>query len=157
MNFFCWIFFLLSFKTLSCDQRGAWFQRSILIDHLLISCDNGTRKWPWSAASGKKSSNPRQIRGTQDQLPRVALESPWWPCFWQEEQQSSTNTRDSRPITQSCPRISMIIKWVALTLPVLEEVISPSRYQHFRLMLLFLYGIWQVFANVGRRLTHAAW
>ena len=30
----------------------------------------------------------------------------------------------------------MIIKWVALTLPVLEEVISPSRYQHFRLMSL---------------------
>ena len=57
-------------------------------------------------------------------------------CFWQEEQQSSTNTRDLRPITGSCPRISVIIKWVALILPVLEEVISPSRYQHFRLMSL---------------------
>ena len=57
-------------------------------------------------------------------------------CFWEEEQPSSTSTRDSRPPTPSCPRTSVIIKWVALTLPVLEEVISPSRYQHFRLMSL---------------------
>ena len=44
---------------------------------LLISCDNGTRWRPWSAAFGKKSSRPRQVRGTQDHLPRVALEPPW--------------------------------------------------------------------------------
>ena len=44
---------------------------------LLISCDNGTRWRPWSAASGKKSSNLGQVRGTQDHLPRVALEPPW--------------------------------------------------------------------------------
>ena len=71
---------------------------------LLISCDNGTRWRPWSAASGKKSSRPRQVRGTKK------------------------STRDSRPFTKSCPRISVIIKWVALTLPVWEEVISPSKY-----------------------------
>ena len=29
---------------------------------LLISCDTGTRWRPWSAASGKKSSRPRQVR-----------------------------------------------------------------------------------------------
>ena len=66
---------------------------------LLISCDTGTRWRPWSAASGKKTS-------TRDKK----------------------STRDSRPFTKSCPRISVSIKWVALTLPVWEEVISPSKY-----------------------------
>ena len=107
---------------------------------LLISCDTGTRWRPWSAASGKKSSRPRQVRGTQDHLPRVALKYPWL----------------SSELLSLClcekklfhPQNINILGWYRCWTAVWWE--EPCA-------LLFSYGIWQIFADVDRRLTQAAW
>ena len=105
---------------------------------LLISCDNGTRWRPWSAASGKKSSRPRQVRGTQDHLPRVALESPWL-----SSELLSLCLCEKRLFH---PQNINILGWCRCWTAVWWK--EPCA-------LLFPYRIRQIFADVGRRLTHA--
>ena len=107
---------------------------------LLISCDNGTRWRPWSAAFGKKSSRPRQVRGTQDHLPRVALEPPWL----------------------SSELLSLSLCWKKLFHPKDINFLGWCRcwtavWWKEPCALLFPYGIRQIFADDGRCLTHAAW
>ena len=92
------------------------------------------------AAVLDKYEGQKKVRGTQDHLPRVALESPWL----------------SSELLSLClcekklfhPQNINILGWYRCWTAVWWE--EPCA-------LLFSFGIWQIFANVCRRLTHAPW